>query len=88
MKFATGSSLAALSLAVAAQGRTFTVYNGCPFTIWPAMFTDLVDIASIHVSSESSLLTLTIVRMSAVQSQATLLGRLTALDRDAHVWLI
>lgn len=25
----------------AAYGRTFTVYNGCPFTIWPAIFTDL-----------------------------------------------
>ncbi|KAH7326956.1 thaumatin [Rhizoctonia solani] len=24
-----------------ALGRTFTVYNGCPFTIWPAVFTDL-----------------------------------------------
>ncbi|KAI0044122.1 thaumatin-like protein [Auriscalpium vulgare] len=22
-------------------GRTLTVYNGCPFTVWPAMFTDL-----------------------------------------------
>jgi hypothetical protein len=21
--------------------RTFTVYNACPFTIWPAVFTDL-----------------------------------------------
>ncbi|CEL53127.1 Pathogenesis-related protein 5 OS=Arabidopsis thaliana GN=At1g75040 PE=1 SV=1 [Rhizoctonia solani AG-1 IB] len=24
-----------------AMGRTFTVYNACPFTIWPAVFTDL-----------------------------------------------
>jgi len=24
-----------------AFARLFTVYNGCPFTIWPAMFTDL-----------------------------------------------
>ncbi|KIJ43377.1 hypothetical protein M422DRAFT_253254 [Sphaerobolus stellatus SS14] len=24
-----------------ANARTFTVYNGCPFTIWPAVFTDL-----------------------------------------------
>jgi len=24
-----------------AADRTFTVYNGCPFTIWPALFTDL-----------------------------------------------
>ncbi|RDX52361.1 Osmotin, thaumatin-like protein [Lentinus brumalis] len=23
------------------QGRTFTVVNACPFTIWPAMYTDL-----------------------------------------------
>ncbi|KAH9026515.1 thaumatin-like protein [Lactarius pseudohatsudake] len=23
------------------MGRTFTVYNACPFTIWPALFTDL-----------------------------------------------
>ncbi|KAJ3546293.1 hypothetical protein NMY22_g2115 [Coprinellus aureogranulatus] len=30
-----------LSLVVYASGRTFTVYNNCPFTIWPAIFTDL-----------------------------------------------
>ncbi|KAI0327518.1 Osmotin thaumatin-like protein [Cubamyces sp. BRFM 1775] len=24
-----------------ASARTFTVYNNCPFTIWPAIFTDL-----------------------------------------------
>ncbi|CAE6345494.1 unnamed protein product [Rhizoctonia solani] len=24
-----------------AMSRTFTVYNACPFTIWPAVFTDL-----------------------------------------------
>ncbi|KAI0752501.1 thaumatin family-domain-containing protein [Daedaleopsis nitida] len=31
-----------LSLAILrAHGRTFTVVNACPFTIWPAMFTDL-----------------------------------------------
>jgi hypothetical protein len=24
-----------------ASARTFTVYNACPFTIWPAVFTDL-----------------------------------------------
>jgi len=36
-----------LSLAISAAylsgvaGRTFTVYNACPFTIWPAIFTDL-----------------------------------------------
>ncbi|TEB32623.1 thaumatin-like protein [Coprinellus micaceus] len=36
MKFAT---LAAV--ATGASARTFTVYNACPFTIWPAIFTDL-----------------------------------------------
>jgi len=36
-----GSSVFALSLAIAANARTFTVYNGCPFTVWPAVFTDL-----------------------------------------------
>ncbi|KAF4579576.1 hypothetical protein EYR40_000243 [Pleurotus pulmonarius] len=35
------SIFSALALASAASARTFTVYNGCPFTIWPAMFTDL-----------------------------------------------
>ena len=30
-----------LSLTAAATARTFTVYNACPFTIWPAVFTDL-----------------------------------------------
>jgi len=34
------ASSAVLLSGVAAQ-RTMTVYNGCPFTIWPAMFTDL-----------------------------------------------
>ncbi|QRV82455.1 pathogenesis-related protein PR5K (thaumatin family) [Ceratobasidium sp. AG-Ba] len=29
------------SSAALAAGRTFTVYNACPFTIWPAVFTDL-----------------------------------------------
>jgi len=39
MKFFTVTScLAFLSSATA---RTFTVINACPFTIWPAMFTDL-----------------------------------------------
>ncbi|KAL8278104.1 hypothetical protein RQP46_009564 [Phenoliferia psychrophenolica] len=35
------SSLLVLAAATAASAsaRTFTVYNGCPFTIWPAMFT-------------------------------------------------
>ena len=27
-----------LALAGSALGRTFTVYNACPFTIWPAVF--------------------------------------------------
>ncbi|KAI0772744.1 Osmotin thaumatin-like protein [Trametes elegans] len=31
----------ALALAAKASARTFTVYNNCPFTIWPAIFTDL-----------------------------------------------
>ncbi|KAF8639201.1 hypothetical protein AX17_001687, partial [Amanita inopinata Kibby_2008] len=34
-RFAIGS----LGLLSGAAARTFTVYNGCPFTIWPAMFT-------------------------------------------------
>lgn len=38
MKLFIAASLAFLSGATA---RTFTVYNACPFTIWPAMFTDL-----------------------------------------------
>ncbi|KAF6751109.1 thaumatin-like protein [Ephemerocybe angulata] len=38
MKFAYLSSLA---FATGAAARTFTVYNKCPFTIWPAIFTDL-----------------------------------------------
>jgi len=39
MKFlAIASSFIFISGATA---RTFTVYNACPFTIWPAMFTDL-----------------------------------------------
>ncbi|KAH7326955.1 thaumatin-like protein [Rhizoctonia solani] len=30
-----------LAFVGSALGRTFTVYNACPFTIWPAVFTDL-----------------------------------------------
>ncbi|PVG04000.1 thaumatin-like protein [Serendipita vermifera] len=30
-----------LAFASLVAGRTFTVYNACPFTIWPAVFTDL-----------------------------------------------
>ncbi|KAJ3544725.1 hypothetical protein NMY22_g2680 [Coprinellus aureogranulatus] len=30
-----------LALALGAEARTFTVYNACPFTIWPAIYTDL-----------------------------------------------
>ncbi|KAF9045536.1 thaumatin-like protein [Panaeolus papilionaceus] len=33
--------LTALTIASGAAARTFTVYNACPFTIWPALFTDL-----------------------------------------------
>ncbi|ESK92281.1 thaumatin-like protein [Moniliophthora roreri MCA 2997] len=36
--FFASASLAGLSTVAA---RTFTVYNACPFTIWPALFTDL-----------------------------------------------
>ncbi|KDQ56705.1 hypothetical protein JAAARDRAFT_179334 [Jaapia argillacea MUCL 33604] len=39
MKFRAASI--AFAVASGAVARTFTVYNGCPFTIWPAMFTDL-----------------------------------------------
>ncbi|CEL53363.1 Thaumatin-like protein PWIR2 OS=Triticum aestivum PE=2 SV=1 [Rhizoctonia solani AG-1 IB] len=39
MKFSVAAS--ALAIAGSALGRTFTVYNACPFTIWPAVFTDL-----------------------------------------------
>ncbi|KIP10799.1 hypothetical protein PHLGIDRAFT_115150 [Phlebiopsis gigantea 11061_1 CR5-6] len=35
------SAVLTFALAAVANARTFTVYNGCPFTIWPAMFTDL-----------------------------------------------
>ncbi|KZT58444.1 thaumatin-like protein [Calocera cornea HHB12733] len=38
MKLLTSSALA-FALAAPAYARTFTVYNGCPFTVWPAMFT-------------------------------------------------
>ncbi|KAG8741801.1 hypothetical protein FRC10_002400 [Ceratobasidium sp. 414] len=37
--FAAAASV--LALAGSTLGRTFTVYNACPFTIWPAVFTDL-----------------------------------------------
>ncbi|TDL27725.1 thaumatin-like protein [Rickenella mellea] len=37
----TFALLNSLVLVSGVAGRTFTVYNGCPFTIWPAMFTDL-----------------------------------------------
>ncbi|KAG8905726.1 hypothetical protein FRB99_008363, partial [Tulasnella sp. 403] len=30
-----------LALAPSVLARTFTVYNACPFTIWPAIYTDL-----------------------------------------------
>ncbi|KAG8770011.1 hypothetical protein FRC12_004572 [Ceratobasidium sp. 428] len=38
------ASVAAVLLASSVSsvvGRTFTVYNKCPFTVWPAVFTDL-----------------------------------------------
>lgn len=31
----------AVLLLPGAIGRTFTIRNACPFTIWPALFTDL-----------------------------------------------
>ncbi|KAJ7595252.1 thaumatin-like protein [Mycena floridula] len=34
------SALIPFILASVASARQITVYNGCPFTIWPAMFTD------------------------------------------------
>ncbi|KIJ56341.1 hypothetical protein M422DRAFT_150973 [Sphaerobolus stellatus SS14] len=30
-----------VSFAIGSNARTFTVFNNCPFTIWPAVFTDL-----------------------------------------------
>lgn len=33
------SLIASLAVASVATARKFTVYNACPFTIWPAMFT-------------------------------------------------
>ncbi|KAF9485657.1 thaumatin-like protein [Pholiota conissans] len=35
------SILVALTSVARAMARTFTVYNACPFTVWPAIFTDL-----------------------------------------------
>jgi len=37
----TTSLISFAIFAIQAQARTFTVSNGCPFTIWPAIFTDL-----------------------------------------------
>ncbi|KIK61377.1 hypothetical protein GYMLUDRAFT_581762 [Collybiopsis luxurians FD-317 M1] len=40
MKFAVAASVVSAGLFTTVDAaRTFTVYNGCPFTIWPAMFT-------------------------------------------------
>ncbi|KDQ20877.1 hypothetical protein BOTBODRAFT_169585 [Botryobasidium botryosum FD-172 SS1] len=41
MKATATSAATLLALAASATARTFTVYNACPFTIWPAVFTDL-----------------------------------------------
>ena len=30
----TSSAFVTLALTAAAYARTFTVYNGCPFTVW------------------------------------------------------
>jgi len=35
------ASLVVSTVFLSAAARTFTVYNACPFTIWPAVFTDL-----------------------------------------------
>ncbi|KAI0669643.1 thaumatin-like protein [Trametes maxima] len=35
------SAIVSVAFASGAVARTFTVYNQCPFTIWPAIFTDL-----------------------------------------------
>jgi len=40
MKFTlTASAVLASLLSTTVAQRTFTVFNGCPFTIWPALFT-------------------------------------------------
>jgi len=41
MKSTTSVAATVLGLVSAATARTFTVYNNCPFTVWPAIFTDL-----------------------------------------------
>ncbi|CAE6427741.1 unnamed protein product [Rhizoctonia solani] len=35
------ATLAIFTLLSSVEGRTFTVRNACPFTIWPAIYTDL-----------------------------------------------
>lgn len=35
------TAIGSVAVAGLASARTFTVYNACPFTIWPAVFTDL-----------------------------------------------
>lgn len=44
MKLALVSILVTRSLDAAVQARMFTIYNTCPFTIWLAIFTDLVSL--------------------------------------------
>ncbi|ETW77451.1 thaumatin PR protein [Heterobasidion irregulare TC 32-1] len=41
MKFISALTFGALSYSSSAFARTMTVYNACPFTIWPGLFTDL-----------------------------------------------
>ncbi|KAL5514561.1 hypothetical protein ACEPAG_1877 [Sanghuangporus baumii] len=41
MKLLASFSVIALASASVTVARTFTVTNSCPFTIWPALFTDL-----------------------------------------------
>ncbi|KAI8996655.1 thaumatin family-domain-containing protein [Trametes punicea] len=41
LTFGVITALVLMFLPACARGRTFTIINQCPFTIWPAMFTDL-----------------------------------------------
>ncbi|KAH9978722.1 thaumatin-like protein [Lactifluus volemus] len=41
MRLPSACVLSVIALSTGAMGRTLTVTNSCPFTIWPALFTDL-----------------------------------------------
>jgi len=45
MKLTTSHVLTLLAVTTGATARQITVYNGCPFTIWPAMFTGVASTA-------------------------------------------